>query len=75
MVDPRYTIVYFCHPTDDTPLAAVPSERVKSFKGDLADANQGNPYAERKVLTADEHLQMRLQATYLQLYSGKQESA
>ncbi len=69
--DPRYSIVYFCHPTDDTPLAAVPSERVKGFGGgssSLAEANRGNPYAERKVLTAHEHLQMRLQATYLQLY-------
>lgn len=73
--DPRYSLVYFCHPANDTPLTAVPSERVKSFRGGLADANQRNPYAERKVLTADEHLQMRLQATYLQMYGEKREAA
>ncbi|KAK8034996.1 2OG-Fe(II)oxygenase superfamily protein [Apiospora rasikravindrae] len=66
--EPRYSLVYFCHPTNDTQLTAVPSERVKDFKGGLAEANGGNPYAERKVLTADEHLKMRLQATYLQMY-------
>jgi len=67
--DPRYSIVYFCHPADDTPLTAVPSERVHNFQGGLATSNVGNPYAERKVLSAAEHLKMRLQATYLQLYS------
>ncbi|KAI0011219.1 2OG-Fe(II) oxygenase superfamily protein [Xylariaceae sp. FL0662B] len=64
--DPRYSVVFFCHPANDTPLAAVPSERVRAFGGSLADAGRDNPYAERKVLTADEHLQMRLRATYLQ---------
>ncbi|KAI1117296.1 2OG-Fe(II) oxygenase superfamily protein [Nemania sp. NC0429] len=68
--DPRYSIVYFGQPANDTPLTAVPSERVQNFKGGLATASPGNPYAERKVLTADEHLNMRLQATYLQLYSN-----
>ncbi|TGJ83446.1 hypothetical protein E0Z10_g5325 [Xylaria hypoxylon] len=63
--DPRYSIVYFCQPADNTPLTAVPSERVRNFQSGLATANVGNPYAERKVLTADEHLKMRLQATYL----------
>ncbi|KAK7967434.1 uncharacterized protein PG986_001711 [Apiospora aurea] len=66
--EPRYSLVYFCHPTNDTQLTAVPSERVKNFEGGLAEASGGNPYAERKVLTADEHLKMRLQATYLQMY-------
>ncbi|KAI5924366.1 2OG-Fe(II) oxygenase superfamily protein [Camillea tinctor] len=69
--DPRYSIAYFCHPVATTRLTAVPSERVEKFQGSLDDAEAGNPYAERKVLTADEHLQMRLQATYLQLYSGE----
>ncbi|KAI1429541.1 2OG-Fe(II) oxygenase superfamily protein [Xylaria sp. FL1777] len=68
--DPRYSIVYFCHPADDTPLTAVPSERVRNFQGGLATANVGNPYAERRVLTADEHLKTRLQATYLQMYGN-----
>ncbi|KAK6833689.1 hypothetical protein PG987_008383 [Apiospora arundinis] len=72
--EPRYSIVYFCHPANDTQLTAVPSERVKEFKGGLAEANVGNPYAERKVLTADEHLKMRLQATYSQLYENDNKS-
>ncbi|KAI0446679.1 2OG-Fe(II) oxygenase superfamily protein [Xylaria telfairii] len=70
--DPRYSIVYFCHPADDTLLTAVPSERVRGFRGGLAMTNAGNPYAERKVLTANEHLKMRLQATYLQMYSDEE---
>lgn len=70
--EPRYSVVYFCHPANDTPLTAVPSARVHNFQGGLATANTGNPYAERKVLTAEEHLKMRLQATYLQLYNGNE---
>ncbi|KAI0157703.1 2OG-Fe(II) oxygenase superfamily protein [Xylariaceae sp. FL1272] len=67
--EPRYSIVYFCHPADNTPLTAVPSERVHNFQDGRADAKTGNPYAERKVLTANEHLQMRLQASYPEMYS------
>ncbi|KAI1438764.1 2OG-Fe(II) oxygenase superfamily protein [Xylaria sp. CBS 124048] len=67
--DPRYSMAYFCHPANDVSLTAVPSERVRNFKGELATSNAGNPYAERKVMTAAEHLKMRLQATYLQMYS------
>ncbi|KAK8101242.1 hypothetical protein PG999_011616, partial [Apiospora kogelbergensis] len=70
----RLSIVYFCHPANDTKLTAVPSERVKEFKGDLAEANGGNPYAERKVLTADEHLKMRLQASYSHLYENDEKT-
>ncbi|KAF2970018.1 hypothetical protein GQX73_g3535 [Xylaria multiplex] len=68
--DPRYSIVYFCHPANDTPLTAVPSECVHNSRSGLATANAGNPYAERKVLTAEEHLKMRLQATYLEMYNN-----
>lgn len=58
--EPRYSIAYFCHPVGTMPLTPVPSERVRSFKPPLrAAAEQGNPYAERKVMTADEHLRMR----------------
>jgi isopenicillin N synthase-like dioxygenase len=53
---PRYSIAYFCHPFGGAELGAVPSERVKGYKGGLAE---GNPYAERRVMTADEHLMMR----------------
>ncbi|KAI0881061.1 2OG-Fe(II) oxygenase superfamily protein [Annulohypoxylon maeteangense] len=69
VTDPRYSIAYFCHPADDTPLGAVPSSRVATFQPDRANGNS-NPYAERKVLTAKEHLQMRLRATYLEMYEG-----
>lgn len=68
---PRYSMAFFCHPISTATLDQVPSERVRNFKGGLAETNQGNPYAERKAMTADDHLQMRLQATYLQMYSKK----
>lgn len=57
----RYSIAYFCHPVGSTALTPVPSERVKAYVPvpDGEDREKGNPYAERKVLTADEHLQMR----------------
>ncbi|KAJ4306473.1 hypothetical protein N0V88_001276 [Collariella sp. IMI 366227] len=56
---PRYSIAYFCHPFGGTELGVVPSERVQGDKGGVAE---GNPYAERRVMTADEHLRMRLVA-------------
>lgn len=68
--EPRYSIAFFCHPVGTAELTAVPSERVKSYVPPR-DAGKANPYAERKVLTADEHLQMRLRASYLQLYDEK----
>ena len=64
---PRYSIAFFCHPVGTTPLEPVPSERVKNFKPTDGTAN-ANPYAERKTLTADEHLYMRLSASYGDLY-------
>ena len=54
--DPRYSIAYFCHPADTTPLSPVPSERVRA----------GVP-GDGTVLTAAEHLQTRLRATYRHL--------
>ncbi|KAK4462005.1 hypothetical protein QBC42DRAFT_268748 [Cladorrhinum samala] len=68
----RYSIAYFCHPVGSTALTPVPSERVKAHVPDGENREKGNPYAERKVLTADEHLQMRLRASYLQLYKDKE---
>ena len=72
--EPRYSIAFFCHPVGTCPLTPVPSERVMKYvpPGDVANGTN-NPYAERKVMTADEHLQMRLRASYLQLYSEKEE--
>ena len=56
VLGPRYSIAYFCHPFGGAELGPVPSERVKEYKGGLAE---GNPYAENRVMTADEHLRMR----------------
>lgn len=65
--EPRYSIAFFCHPVGTTTLEAVPSERVREYKGgDLARG--GNPDEGRSAITADEHLQMRLRASYLKLY-------
>ncbi|KAK4041696.1 hypothetical protein C8A01DRAFT_34299 [Parachaetomium inaequale] len=66
---PRYSIAYFCHPFGGAELGPVPSERVRGYKGGVAE---GNPYAERRVMTADEHLRMRLKASYAQLYKEKE---
>lgn len=69
----RYSIAFFCHPVGTTTLDVVPSERVKNHRG--ADKGEegmngrgGNPDVEKSAITADEHLQMRLQASYLKLY-------
>ncbi|KAI1375202.1 2OG-Fe(II) oxygenase superfamily protein [Hypoxylon crocopeplum] len=64
--DPRYSLVYFCHPADDTPLAPVPSARVADA---CQSSGSSSPSTEHKVLTAAEHLQSRLRATYLQMYA------
>ncbi|KAK2603491.1 hypothetical protein QQS21_004351 [Conoideocrella luteorostrata] len=64
---PRYSIAYFCHPMENASLEAVPSERVKNFVPQEGQKD-ANPYAERKVLTAGEHLFMRLKETYGTLY-------
>jgi isopenicillin N synthase-like dioxygenase len=50
----RYSIAYFCHPLDDAQLEGVPSQMV---------TNSGHGI-DRKVMTAKEHLESRLAATY-----------
>lgn len=63
----RYSIAFFFHPWGGAELGVVPSARVRAYcagrqggKGEGPKAGEGgNPYAERRVLTADEHLQMR----------------
>lgn len=56
----RYSIAFFFHPWGGAELGVVPSERVRGYTATKAgDKVEGNPYAERRVLTADEHLQMR----------------
>lgn len=66
----RYSIAFFCHPAGSTTLEAVPSDRVRNHEptGGQGWARGANPDAERKAITADEHLHMRLRASYLQLY-------
>ncbi|KAK7430381.1 hypothetical protein QQZ08_003129 [Neonectria magnoliae] len=66
----RYSIAYFCHPVGSVHLEPVPSERVKSFVPSEGTPN-ANPYAKRKVMTADEHLFMRLRESYGDLYDKK----
>lgn len=63
--EPRYSMAFFCHPVSTTPLLPVPSERVRDFVPSAAENGDvsGNPYADRKVMTAHEHLQMRYLAT------------
>lgn len=67
---PRYSIAFFCHPVGLTPLEPVPSDRVKNFVPSEGTPN-ANPYAERRVMTADEHLFMRLKESYGDLYDKK----
>lgn len=72
----RYSIAFFCHPVGTTTLDVVPSERVQKHqhqhhhhRDEEEDRQQGS-----KAITADEHLQMRLQASYLKLYEEKDKS-
>lgn len=68
----RYSIVFFCHPVDQTELVPVPSELVDAhrrqnatrggkvgFGGGAGDLEPG-----KRALTAREHLASRLAATY-----------
>ncbi|TGZ78524.1 Clavaminate synthase-like protein [Ascodesmis nigricans] len=52
----RFSVAYFCHPVNTTRLERIPSEMVREM-GERG-ANEG------KVLTAMEHLEGRLAATY-----------
>ncbi|OAQ77340.1 oxidoreductase, 2OG-Fe(II) oxygenase family [Purpureocillium lilacinum] len=69
---PRYSIAFFCHPVGTTRLEPVPSQKVKDYVP-AGEAVSANPYAERKVMTADEHLFMRLKESYGTLYDEKKE--
>lgn len=57
----RYSIVYFAHPNDITPLIPVPSPLIASIKNHGASQEiikNGNP------ITAGEHLKRRLKSSY-----------
>jgi isopenicillin N synthase-like dioxygenase len=57
--DDRYSIAYFCHPLDDAKLEPIPSKLVKDC------AQEIGPRVERgTAMTAREHLEARLKATY-----------
>ncbi|ODM18013.1 hypothetical protein SI65_06801 [Aspergillus cristatus] len=69
----RYSIVYFCHPVNTTELVPVPSKIVdahreerKESQGDKVGFGGGAGYLVpgKRALTASEHLQARLAATY-----------
>lgn len=67
----RYTLVYFCHPVDSTELVPVPSPIVTAHRvraGDVGTVGFGGGAGTlelgRKPLTAQEHLESRLAATY-----------
>lgn len=57
----RYSIVFFSHPNDATLLEPVPSDRIRSITGRGAN-NEKTP------ITAKEHLDKRLAATYNWVY-------
>ncbi|CAL5870702.1 uncharacterized protein PFLUO_LOCUS4942 [Penicillium psychrofluorescens] len=72
----RYTLVYFCHPVDTTELVPVPSEVVKAHREQTGGiearddgkvgfgGGAGNLEPGKRPLTAQEHLESRLAATY-----------
>lgn len=69
----RYSIVYFCHPLDSTELVPVPSEIVREYRerhghenGDekVGFGGGAGSWNGERPLTAKEHLEGRLDATY-----------
>ncbi|CAK7197675.1 hypothetical protein SEUCBS139899_000323 [Sporothrix eucalyptigena] len=69
--EPRYSIAFFCHPAGASPLSAVPSARVAAAVAKAQGEGKAIAAPDSKIMTADEHLQMRLQSTYLTLYDKK----
>ena len=59
----RYSIAYFCHPVNATPLVSVPSKMVEIASKDLEKVEENGEGT--KVMTAGEYLRSRLQATYM----------
>lgn len=67
----RYSVVYFCHPLDTAELVPVPSEIVAAFRENGRQDTQvgfgggaGSWAPGKRALTAAEHLESRLNATY-----------
>lgn len=59
----RYSIAYFCHPLDAARLEAVPSKLV-------SEKERAGHESDRKIITAKEHLEARLDATYASKLKG-----
>ncbi|PHH87196.1 hypothetical protein CDD83_9191 [Cordyceps sp. RAO-2017] len=70
----RYSIAFFCHPDNACRLEPVPSRRVSDYRP-AGEAPDTNPYAKRRVMTAEEHLFMRLRETYGSLYGNVESQA
>jgi isopenicillin N synthase-like dioxygenase len=66
----RYSIAYFCHPLDEARLVPVPSGAVKEFQraegeGQKVKVGYGGGAGEAdEIMTARDHLNRRLAATY-----------
>lgn len=69
----RYSIVYFCHPVNTTELVPVPSKLVNAHREENKEGQDdkvgfgggaGYLVPGKRALTASEHLQARLAATY-----------
>src|SRR5271155_1139243 len=61
----RYSIVYFCHPANDTQLIPVPSKMVEARRSvGSEEVGYGGGVSKQKAMTAKEHLDRRLAATY-----------
>ena len=56
----RYSVAYFCHPADKSPLLPVPSVLIKGRVG----FNAENEDRDQNIMTAGDYLKSRLQATY-----------
>lgn len=54
----RYSIAYFCHPVDTSVLDPIPSDAVEEKAKSIGTT------AEKRAMTAREHLAGRLSATY-----------
>jgi isopenicillin N synthase-like dioxygenase len=61
----RYSIAYFCHPSDDAELVPVPSKIVaERTMAEGEKVGYGGGAGGQKAMTAKEHLDKRLEATY-----------
>lgn len=57
----RYSIAYFCHPLDDAELVPVPSKTVQEYSDDRGSKGTARG---KDTITAKDHLNARLAATY-----------